>query len=507
MFGLSLSMIALTIFAVLASGAVIAVLLQRSNTSRRITGLEYVICSTVLIAVLLPGVGWAGEKIAQNEAVDGYQEFWAGNVTHATPEEIPCERDGNCIHTYDCDPYKVLEHYTVSVPYKASERQTDGTYKTVTKYKDEDRTRWVRKYHSCPYATYEYTYSLENSFGESETLASRVFSLDPKPWRRGASVPQSVHRGAPSKWVKAKARIDAGDLPTAYKLNPYTNYLLASQRSILSAYSDEVDTYKRAGLLPYHTANLTTNPIHDDFSADMMVFAGMQSSRYAEWQDSLNQVNAYLGTIQGNMHVFVVPASRVDDPDDYTSALLAYSQSRELGKFGLAKNAIMLVIGVSGDDDGHPVSVVWSRAKTGIDEGNSGMLAALSDRLAGKPFEPRTLLGWPVATQHGKDITFTPSTGIVEQTIMRDYPFLRPCMDCKDKGDHGLGYVYLKASAYISNKAQAGIASALFVFGLIVFGLAAWFRLELIGPAIRRVWRNRRQLINSLRSTNRKDFQ
>jgi hypothetical protein len=65
-------------------------------------------------------------------------------------------------------------------------------------------------------------------------------------------------------------------------------------------------------------------------------------------------------------------------------------------------------------------------------------------------------------------------------------------MDCKDKDDNGSGYVYLESSAYISMGAQMGIASVLFVLGVIVFGLAAWFRMERIGPVIRQAWKNRR---------------
>jgi hypothetical protein len=488
-----------TIVIVLVSGAAAAFLLHRFNrNNRHITRLEYGICATVLVAVFAPGVSWAGTQIAQENAVGGYQEFWGGSITAAKSSDTACTRDGRCVHTYQCDPYQVLEHYTVQVPYSATETYTDSKGKSqtrsVTKYRSEDRTRWVTKYHSCPYATHEYDYWLTDSFGETHRIASNIFAENAKEWRGGHGLP-NVARGIPAEWQAAKASLDAGDAPPATKLNSYTNYLLASQDSILAAYSKSIDKYRKAGLLPYHTAHLTSDPIYGGYKADKVVFAGVdakQVAHYEEWQQSLGRLNSYLGTErQGDMHILAVPASRISDPDDYTGALLAYWQSRQLDKFGLAKNAIMVVVGIS--DDGR--TVAWSRAKTGVPEGNGEMLTALSTNLKDTPFDPRTLIGWPTARSDGDKLVFAPSTGAVEQIVMRDYPFKRPCMDCKDKEDNGSGYVYLKSNAYISTGAQLGIAAVVFFLGAIAFLLAAWFDFTRIGPATMsglRALRNRR---------------
>lgn len=492
-------MLAWTIFIVLASGAVAAFLLRRFDRNNlRITGLEYGICAALLITGFAPGVSWAGTQIAQSSAVGGYQEFWNGSITGALSRDIACSRDGSCVHTYQCDPYQVLEHYTVQVPYQTTETTTVNgktTTRPVTKYRSEDRTRWVTKYHSCPYATHEYSYWLTDSFGSTHDIASHIFADNATEWRGGHGLP-NVPRGIPAEWQAAKASLDAGDAPPATKMNSYVNYLLASQDSILSAYSKSIDKYREDGLLPYHTAHLTSDPIYGGYKADKMVFAGVDSKQvasYDEWQQALGRLNSYLGSeLQGDLHILAVPASRISDPDDYTSALLAYWQSRQLDKLGLAKNTIMLVIGIS--DDGR--SVAWSRAKTGIPEGNGEMLSALSTNLKNTPFIPKTLVGWPEARSNGDNLAFTPSTGVIEQIVMRDYPFKRPCMDCKDKGDSGSGYVYLKSNAYISTGSQLGIAAVVFFLGMLAFFLAAWFDFTRIGPSIRsgvRNLRNRRK--------------
>jgi hypothetical protein len=483
-----------TIIVILMGGGAVAFLLHGRfiRTYKRITLVEYSICAVALTVGFVPLVGWAGGAIAQGNAVGGYQEFWGGSLMIPTSEDISCERDGRCVHTYDCDPYQVLEHYTETVWYWTTESYTDANGKTgtrpVQRSREVPKTRWVTKYHSCPYATSEHSFWLTDSFGKKHTIASRIFAANAQVWRRGRSLPKNVAQGVPEEWRAAKAGIDSGDAPPATRKNEYTNFLLASQNSVLAAYSDSIEEYRAAGLLPYHTLNLTKNPVYGGYKADKMVFAGIdrgQVGNYDEWQQSLGRLNSYAGVKkQADVHVLAVPASRIKDPEDYTNAMLAYWQSRELGKLGLAKNAIMLVVGVS--DDLH--SIKWARAKTGIPEGNSGMLEALALRLPGVPFEPRKLLGWPTARVSGDKLEFTPSDGAVENVIMRDYPFKRPCMEhCDDKGDTGTGYVYLRASAYISTGAQLGIAGVLLLVGMIVFAAAALWDFTKIPQALHRV--------------------
>jgi hypothetical protein len=483
LFGLDLSILLWTIGIVLGSGLVAAILLGRFSRNWRITVLEYGICAALLIGVFTPGVSWAGTQVAQANSVGGYQEIWGGSITEADSHDTKCDRDGDCVHTYRCDPHDEWE----IVRY-------DTQYYTDSKGKQQSRQvpvyGWVTHYHSCPYATDEYDYWLMDSFGNRHDIASNVFAQNAKEWRAGSGL-GGFARGIPAEWQAAKAGIDAGDAPPAHKLNTYTNYLLAAQDSLLSAYSDSVDKYRKAGLLPYHTVHLTTDPIYGGYKADEMMFTGgLNPSNYGEWQQALGRLNSYLGSErQGDLHVLAVPASRISDSEDYANALLAYWQSRQIGKMGLAKNTIMLVLGVS--DDGR--TVVWSRAKTGIPQGNGAMLSALSTNLEGAAFEPKSLIGWPQAKPQGGKLTFTPSAGKVEQIVMRDYPFLRLCMDCKDKSDHGTSYVYLKSSAFISTGAKIGIDAVVFFLGLLVFFLAAVFDFRRIGPAIWRGYRSIRE--------------
>lgn len=454
MFGISLTMLFFAILATLAGGGIATYVLARSRGYYRITAPEFVGCSILLVAILLPSIGWIGGKIAQSSSVGGYVEFWNGSITAAKSSERTCERDGDCVHEYDCDPYPDIEFYT----------DDEG----------KPQTRIVTKYHSCPYATKEYSYWLEDSLGDKHELATDAFAADPKPFRRDKGLPRGVFRGVPEQWTTAREHLAAGDADPVTKTNKYTNYLLASQDSLLKAYSDKIDQYREAGLLPLHTADLLDSPVYDGYHADKVVFVGDSGSKTDrdEWQSSLGRLNSYLGSeLQGDMHILVVPASAIDNPDDYTSALLAYWQSRELGELGLAKNAIMLVIGLSDDLS----SVEWSRAKTGIPVGNGEMLSTLSTALVDMPFEARSLVGWPTARSDGDDLSFTPSEGRVEQVVLRDYPFKRPCMDCKDKGDEGDGFVYLKSTAYISGGAQFTVAFFLFLFGMGAFALMGFF--------------------------------
>jgi hypothetical protein len=75
------------------------------------------------------------------------------------------------------------------------------------------------------------------------------------------------------------------------------------------------------------------------------------------------------------MHIVVVPASKVSNPDAYINALVAYWQSDEyFGKWGLPKNAIAVVLGVS--DDASTIS--WARAKIG----NAGFLGGYRSALS-----------------------------------------------------------------------------------------------------------------------------
>lgn len=481
MFGISLTMLVMVLVAGLLGAFVAAYGLRKVKSEYQITPREFVVCAVVLILSLWP-TGAAIGKVAQDGATGGYVEFWNGSLTAAKSREIRCERDGSCRYTYPCDPYPYTEFYTETEYYSDTEFYIDtngnSQSRTVTKSRSVTKSRIVTKYHDCPYTTVEYDYWLEDSFGESHSIADNIFAETPLEWRPGTAVPQNVGRGVPPTWQAAKTNIEAGDADPVTKTNRYTNYLLASQGSLLKSYSDSIEKYQEMDLLPDHTLNLRDDPIYDGYKADKVVFVGDDlkgGDGYADWQQSLGRLNSYLGNeLQGDLHVVLVPASRITDPDDYTNALLAHWQSPELGKLGLAKNAIMVVIGV----DDRWQTVEWSRAKTGIPIGNGEMLAALSFQLEGEPLVPETLLGRPRATPTSEGLRFTASDGVVERIVMDDYPYMRPCMDCEDEDDNGSGLVYLKSSAYVGTGAQVTAGIVYFLLGVGVFVLAAMYNFD-----------------------------
>lgn len=427
-----------------------------------LTKKELVVACIVTLAVVLPLTNVAVHYWAQSSAVDGYKEFWNGSVIMAYQTETTCDRDGQCKHKYDCDPYPVYRTETIT----DAKGNVIGTREVFDHF----------DYHSCPYVTEEYSYWLKDSTGQQIPIALNIFAANPQEWRGGSGIPRSVPRGAPQHWSDVKAMIERGDSPPSTRVSEYTNYLLAASDSLLRAYSDKIDAYREKGLMPDHTRNMKSNPIHDGYKADKVMFVKMDpgADAYNAWQDALARLNAELGTeLQGDLHVLAVPADQIDSPDEYANALLADWQSRAYGKEALAKNAIMVVVGVNQGGK----TVKWVRAKTGIPEGNGEMIAALSLKLAGVSFTPEVLLGGPKATwdSSGKGkLVFVPTKGAVEQIILRDHPFMRPCMLCKDPGDHGQGYVYLKDSALLPGWAPWALGSIVFVFALGLFGLMAY---------------------------------
>lgn len=501
--GLSFGLVLLLSVLVVGAGVVVryGVILyhkQQANrygwyqSDKELSWKEIAIASVIALVVVLPLTNAVVHSVAKASAVGGYKEFWNGSLTAAYVQEIVCSKNGPCVHEYDCDPYPVY----ITVFTYDSKGNVTGSYQQFSHM----------EYDSCPYATSEYTYWVNDSMGQRIPLASHIFAENPQawePWRR-ESIPGNVQRGVPQRWSELKAAIERGDSPPSTMVNDYDNYLLAASDSLLHAYSDKIDAYREQGLLPDHTRNMKGgNPIYDGHMADKVVFVktGPGPDMDRQWQTAIGRLNAQLGTErQGDLHMLAVPASEIDNPDDYTNALLAYWQSRQYGKEALAKNAIMLVVGVSADGK----SVEWARAKTGIPEGNGEMIAALSTQLEDIPFTPQKLLGNPRATWSGEgegSLTFTRSSGMVEQIVLHDYPFLRPCMMCNDEGDTGQGYVYLKDSALLPGWAPWVMGITVFIIGLGLFACMVAVEIgsftrstaRAVGDTVRQAWRNVRR--------------
>jgi hypothetical protein len=469
------SLVALLVALAIGVAAAVGLLLARSEY--RISLGEFGVILGVIFVVSQPAVGAIGMKVARDSAVGGYVEFVNGRMDLVPdPDVTHCERDGVCNHVYRCDSYKVWEIVRYDTEYY-TDSQGKRQSRSVPVYD------WVTHWHSCPYATQELTYKAQGNFDYMKkwyTLAHDIFGPNARRYRADVALPRNVSQEVPSQWAFARQQLEAGFPISVTTTNTYKNYLLAVQDNVLKEHSGDIEKYRQAGLLVPHTQNLK-KAIFDGWKAKKFTFVGCKGvqnlSNDADWQDALGRLNARFGMeLQGDLHVLAVEASCVDNPDTYTQALIAYWQSREFGKYGLSKNGVALVVGV---DDAHS-KVVWARGKTGVPIGNDEMLSAFSLLLPDKEFGPRTLLGWPGLRQDDKGgMNYRASGGAVEDIILNQYRFERPCMDCKDKKDKGTPLTYLKSSAFISTKAKFWIGSFRDLFALVFFAIAA--RFDLIG--------------------------
>jgi len=392
--------------------------------------------SYALIVLMTVGTGWAGTSVAaaaaKQGAIGGYHQFLNGTVVAADAQTVPCTRDGACAFEYSCDPYVVIETY----------------YTTDSKGKSTSHTRSVTKYHDCPYATQEFLYTTRDSLGHTEKFG-RYVAAKPAPWRVGTAVPSSLPRGIPEPWQKAHAALKAGKGMPMTTESTYDNYILASSDELLKSSSDQIELLQKKRLLPEHTQNLQ-RPIYDTYDAKKLSFVGFAPENEAEWQDALMQFNSALGsTLRGDLHVVAVKASLLPgsvSPQQYLTALKADWLNGH-GKYALAKNAIIVVIGV--DADGK--NVLWSRASTGMPAGNGALLQSLGTSLTDTPFTVQSVFGTTsanVKTVTAKDgtksekVVYDVGSGLIPQKIMVEFPFKRVCMACSDEDETSdIGYV------------------------------------------------------------------
>ncbi|MFZ1258669.1 MAG: hypothetical protein WAQ25_04330 [Candidatus Saccharimonas sp.] len=456
MFGVDIAYLLTTAAVVLGGASAAAWWLKNKRDDRQITNAEFAVSTAAILLLIIPLSTWIGSKIAVDQAISGYREYYNGSLVSYHTETIACKRDGNCVHEYSCDPYIVMVPKTRTV--------SDGKKsRTETYYVPETR------YHDCPYATQETTYTLKDTLGGTHVIGSHWLDQSPAEWRQGKSIPAGLPRGIPEQWTSARVNIDAGDPDGVTKLHEYDNYLLASDETVLKQYSDKVADYRARGLLPEFTKNQLTDPIYRFYQADKVVLVDLTVANAHAWQNAMARVNARFGsTRQGDLHMVAVPAEKISNAREYINTLVAYWQDAETyGKYALAKNAVVVVVGV--DSSG---TVAWSDAKTGIPEGNGAMLEALAN-LRGRTFEPKTLLGWP--TYNTGTRQYVSSTGTIENIIIDQYPYLRPCMNCTDKGDQGTGYVYLKAAVKVPTGGKIAISIVIAVLSTLLFWVMAQY--------------------------------
>ncbi len=433
--------------------------------SQRITMPEFILGSIVVVGLAVLVTIIIGPRLSRDGAINGFREFLNGSVTQARINTDTCERDGSCVHHYDCDSYqfKVVD--------RAASTDSKGNYTS-------EISHYETRYHSCPYVTKELDYVLEDNIGSTITIGDNYFESNPHQWRGDRGIPGDVPREPPARWLKAKADLVSGMSDPVTRVSDYANFILASDSNLYKKYSGSITTLQKAGLLPKHTANLGDNVLYEyGMQARKVQAIGGLKVNLNEWQNRLMRFNAALGSDQqGDMHIVLVPASKVSNPDEYIIALKAYWTS--LGKWSISKNGIILAIGASPDGK----TVEWSRAATGMPTGNGEMLEALKFRLAGKSLDPSTLLGdvtTDVREEKGKlKVTYGRGVGgMIGQIVFGEFPFKRSCMKCTSKGDKGVGYVDLTELVPITTGAKV-----LMFFIVLVLSCCLWGVLLVFDP-------------------------
>lgn len=434
----------------------------------RINWTEYVIgvvVMTILFAVIINPVG---TNLARGNSLK-FSEFWNGFEVAANHERTPCSRDGSCSHEYNCDPYTVTEIVTVM--------DADGKG-------SHTETRTHTEYHHCPYATEEWTFTVNTTLG-NQMISANGFTDNPQEWRGGSGIPGDVFRGVPPFWQAAKDRVDRHDPGPVTAIKTYDNYILASQYSILKKWSSEIERYQAKNLLPDPASEITSY-----YYANKVYFEGLKPTNLRDWVFSVNQLNAALGMDrQGDLHFVAVNSKLVPDPDAYAQALFAHWQSPKLGRKAASKNTIIVVVGTDGK------TIKWTRADTGMPLGNEQLLVDLRNNLKGTEFTPTAVFGHPIGTlkQDGDnyDVSLKHSNGVLDATLWGVHKFERVCMTCKD--DEGkTGFTYLKGQIPLKTGQRVWIMVVSFIISLIVWVIMAAVDLKIPDViSINNPWRNR----------------
>lgn len=388
---------------------------------------EFGIGAGIILVVILPIIWVVGSNLSIAQQLR-YQEFYNGIETEALEYVRVCNagRSGssassgrsNCDHVYDCGSYS----------------WTETTYNAATETW-ETTTRWADIY--CPYLTHEYEYEIHDSLPDGEYRFPRAYSgPESRAWDPSIGIPNSIPEGPPREWLEARERLDANDPRGVTRLYDYDNFILAAEEDLLLPYSEDIDRYLEAGLLPEHTQDIMSEPLFGFRASDAnkMQFVNV-SPREPEalWQEYLQDFNGALGmTLRGDLRIVAINANDVTSPVNYIEALKAYWIGPDFERRAIAKNAIIVVLGI--DDN----EVVWAEATTGMPFGNDVMLENISGRFnrEAPEFSIQEVLGDPTLTIQ-EELILSESPGILEQIIFEDFPFSRASMSCSDDDDGG----------------------------------------------------------------------
>lgn len=410
---------------VAATGVAMHFLLKLMKSDLELTWKEFGFVTAFFLSVGLVVIIYLFDYFAVQNLVT-YRESWSGFETRANWQRVTCSEDGWCTHTYDCHPYEVTERYDCSYTNSKGQRVSRTCRRKVTKY------------HSCPYTTEEWTFSVDTSTGDSVTMGYRWFPTNPEQhrWRSWddlwlPSLPGWVNSGVPTNWSAANDRLASHRPGGVTFRHEYPNYVLAANLSILHKYSDKIELYKAANLLPEFRFQVL-----DDYTADRVYFVGTRSLPADQWRAASNQFNGALGLErQGDLHLVIVDATAIpaQDADDYIGALTAFWQGASFEKNALSKNGIVVVLATADNK-----TVSWARAATGMPTGNELLVLTLRDQLQGQALTPATIFGSPnaeIIDDAGKLAVHVQHTqGVLEKVLfgaegftrvhMRDYQYL-----------------------------------------------------------------------------------
>lgn len=435
---------------VVVIGVLAKFVLDRRQSEFRITTQEFGIAAAIMLAVVIPLTSWVGTKMAFSNAVT-YEEFWGGYEVDAVWIRIQCSRDGPCIREYDCDPYDVW------VVDRSAYTDDEGKY-------HPEEGHYETRYHDCPYTTEEWTFKVRTTLGEY-LIASHNLPTDPDNhrWRSGKRVPSNLPSGIPADWQAVKQRLQQNKPGPVIAQRSYVNYILASQHTILKKYSADIDRYKQQGLLPQINPN-----IHDYYLADRVYFVGV--SVPGNWQSYGHYFNGAFGIdLQGDLHLVIVDANKISNPDNYAGALGAYWQSPDFGKLALSKNGVVVVVGTT---DG--TTVAWARAVTGMPKGNEALMIDVRDNLPGTKLTPEAIFGPPTG-----ELYVDPQSQDVKVRLIHSQGALDRIM----WGSNKFTRVRMTDYEYLSHEIEPTTGQqVLIVFMSVLFGCIAWGVCIYYGP-------------------------
>lgn len=433
---------------VLASGAALKFLFDWRQSRYRIDSFEFLITSVLMIIVFNPLVAYIGSRLAVFDQVT-FHENWNGWEKAAVKDVTTCTRDGLCRHTYDCDPYKV------EVPYECG-KTVNGKYVSKTCKREETR------YHSCPYTTEEWSFSVRTTVGDYP-LADRNLPTSPDNYRfrwgkgipsRWLNDPDNV--GVPQRWLSVKDRLSRNQPDPVTRRMDYDNYLLSSHSTLMKQYSGDIQQYKQQGLLP-----AINSRVSDLYYLNRVYFVGL--SVPGDWATYINRFNAALGSLKdGDLHLVIVDSNRVGNPDSYHLALTAYWLGKDFGKDALAKNTILVIVGTK---DGKTVD--WVKASTGMPSGNETLLLQFETSLKGVAITPESLLGYTAASVNGGNVKVGVPDGAIAKLLWGNEGFQRVRM--KNHGASQPGFEHLLKEVEPTESQKNWI-----LFGTFISGIFAW---------------------------------